>query len=148
MAADAWLLYGKAKELLGLKAIDLSGTGDTFKCDLVTSGYTPDLVNHTAYTDISGNVVAGSGYATFTMTVTWTLAGTTVTWDSDNPQYSASGGSIVARYAVMWNDTVTTPVADPLMCYSLLDNSPADISISDGNTGTISISASGVFQAS
>ena len=143
MAADAWLVYASAKEWIGDGTIDLDD--DTFKVDLVTSGYTPNLTSHTAYTDISGNVVSGNGYATFTATVTWTKSGGTITWDMDNPNYAASGGNIVARYAVTWDDTVTTPTADPLICYSLLDNSPANITITDGNTGTITISSSGVF---
>lgn len=146
MAADAWLVYASAKEWIGDGTIDLDD--DTFKVDLVTSSYTPDLVNHTDITDISAAIVSGNGYATFTATVTWTKSGSTITFDSDNPNYSASGGNIVARYAVYWDDTVASPTADPLLCYSLLDNSPANITITDGNTGTITISTSGVFQLS
>jgi hypothetical protein len=62
--------------------------------------------------------------------------------------FTASGGSITARYAVIDDDTVTTPVADPLVCYSLLDNSPADLTATDGNTFTVQMNASGIFTLS
>ena len=142
MAADAWLIYHSAKEYIGDNTIDLDN--DTFVCDLVTSAYTPSLSTHTAKSDLGANIVSGNGYASDTLVVTWVQSGGTVTFDSDDATYTASGGSITARYAVIWDDTTTSPV-DALLCYSLLDNAPADVSVTDGNTLTVQMNASGVF---
>lgn len=143
MAADAWLIYHSAKEWIGDGTIDLDG--DTFIMGLSTSSYTPSLSTHTDITDVTGSEVSGNGYARDTLAVTWVESGGTVTFDSDDGAFTASGGSITARYAWIFDDTVTTPTADPLICYSLLDNSPADVSVTDGNTLTVEINASGVF---
>jgi len=54
--------------------------------------------------------------------------------------WTASGGSITARYAVIYNSTT-----GGLIGYSLLDNSPADVTATTGNTFTVSPNASGIF---
>ena len=59
--------------------------------------------------------------------------------------FTASGGSIVCRFAVIDDDTVSSPVTDPLVCFSLLDNAPADVTATDTNTLTIAMNASGIF---
>ena len=146
MAADAWVLHDKAKEYMGDATIDLDA--DTFKFALFLS------TSNVATTSIDGiaaatNEVTGNGYAQITATsVTWTESGGTVTFDAADPVWTASGGSIVARFAVIYDDTVTTPVADPIIAHCLLDNTPADVTATDGNTLTIALSANGIFQSS
>lgn len=144
MAASNWIVYSSFKEFLGDGTIDLDG--DTFIMGLAASGYTPALT-HSGIADIT-NELSGSGYARKTLTPTWTLTTDTATFDCDDQVWTASGGPITARYAFIFDDTVTTPVADPLVCYSLLDTTPADVTATDGNTLTISINASGVFTLS
>lgn len=137
--------YDSFKEYLGDGTIDLDG--DTFKVLLTSSAYTPNAGTHTTLTDIT-NELSGNGYARQTLTsVTWTEASGTVTFDSADPQWTASGGSIVARYWVLYDDTPTSP-ADPLIAYGLLDNTPADVTTTDGNTLTASVNASGWFDLS
>ncbi|MEO7836209.1 MAG: hypothetical protein ABIS21_01045 [Acidimicrobiales bacterium] len=69
------------------------------------------------------------------------LAGTTtVTVDiTTDPVWTASGGSIVARYAVIYE------VAGRVLCYALLDSTPADVTATTGNTLTVAANASGLF---
>jgi hypothetical protein len=50
----------------------------------------------------------------------------------------------VARYAVIYDDTPTSP-ADPLVAYCLLDTSPADVTAVDTRTLTLQIAAGGIF---
>lgn len=145
MAADKWLIYHGFKEYAGDGSIDMDG--DTFKVTLHTSASNAaDLT-----TDLHGSItneVTGNGYAEQTLTsVTWTRVTATVTYDSANSAYTASGGSIVARFAVIYDDTPTSP-ADPNVCYSLLDNTPADVTVTDGNTLTLEMNASGILTVS
>lgn len=144
MAADAWITYGSYSEKVGNKEIDLGG--DAFKMALVLSGYTPDPAADDEYADISAYEHAeGTGYTTggAAMTgVTWTRSGRTSAFKASAVQWTASGGSLVARYAVIYDDTVA---GKPLVAYCLLDNSPADVTVTDGNILKITPNAAGVF---
>ena len=142
MAADAWDFYNMFREYLGDGTIDLDG--DTFLMGLVTSSYTPDMDAHSALGDIT-NEVSGNGYSRDTLVATWVRSTVTVTFDSDDGAFVASGGSIVCRRAFIYDDTVSSPEADVLVCLSLLDNSPADVTVTDGNTLTVQIHGSGIF---
>jgi hypothetical protein len=82
-----------------------------------------------------------NGYTTGGIAITLTLAGTTtVTVDiSTDPVWTASGGSITARFAVIYE------VGGNVLCYALLDSTPADVTATTGNTLTVAANASGVF---
>jgi len=149
MAADAWVIHDKFKEYLGDGTIDMDG--DAFKMALFLS------TSNIATTSIDGlaaatnQVANGLGYTTggeAVVSPTWVEAAGTVTFDCVDQVWTAAGGSIVARFAGIYDDTVTTPVADPIVCHSLLDNTPADVTATDTNTLTIAINASGVFTIS
>ena len=130
--------YNSWKEDL-VKDVDLGS--DVFKMLLTTSTYTPSA-SHSTISDIT-NEVSGNGYARYThTTVTSSQTSGTLTFDIDDAEFTASGGSIVARYWVIFDDTVT---GDPLVAYGLLDNTPADVTATDGNTLTANINASGLF---
>ena len=144
MAAGTFTLYDTVAELLGDGTIDLDT--NTFKLMLATSSYTPSAA-HDEYADVSGAEVAnGNGYTTggqALTTVTWSQTSGVATFDSDDVVWTASGGSITARYAVLYDDTST---GDKLIGYVLLDTTPADVTATDGNTLTIAPSANGWFQ--
>ncbi len=65
-----------------------------------------------------------------------------VKFDVDDVVWTAGAVSIVARYAVIYDDTHAT---DALVCWALLDNSPANVTATTGNTLTVAIHANGVF---
>ena len=70
-----------------------------------------------------------------------TLSGTT-TVTVDDPAdmvWTASGGSITARFGVLYES------AGDVVAYFLLDSTPADVTATDGNTLTIALNASGIF---
>lgn len=146
MAANAWEFYNSFKEYMGDGTIDMDDNAGTFTVALVTSAYT-FAATHTQRSDFSANEVSGSGYATYSLTVTWVESAGTVTWDSDDATFTASGGSITARRAIIYDDSTTTPV-DALVCSSLLDNTPADVSVTDGNTLTVAMAGTGIFTLS
>lgn len=140
MAAATFTLYDSFVELVADGSIDLDT--DTFKLSLHTSTYTPS-VSHSTTADLTNEVTQANGYltggATLT-TVTWGQTSGTATFDSDPVQWTASGGSITARYAVLYSSTGTE-----LIGYVLLDSAPADVTATDGNTFTVTPNASGWF---
>jgi hypothetical protein len=115
---------------------------DTFIMGLTTSSYTPSQTTHALIADIT-NEVSGNGYSRQTLgSVTSNRSGAVLTFDFANPVFTASGGSIVARYWFIFDDTLAS---DPLVAYGLIDQTPADVTTTDGNTLTIQVNASGLF---
>ncbi len=146
MAANALVFYDDFKLQLGNGTQDLDT--DSFKVALFTSSYTPAPATDVTYSLLTGEVANANGYTTGGVTltsVTWTESGGTATFDSADPAWTASGGSITARYAVLYNGT---DAANNLIGYVLLDNTPADVTVTDGNTLTIQVAATGWFTLS
>jgi len=122
-------------------------TSDSFIMLLTTSSYTPNVDTHTVLGDVT-NELSGNGYGRETLTtVTWTESSGTATFDADDPVFTASGGSIVARFYVIYDDTVASPVK-PLVCHGLLDDTPANVTATNGNTLTVQLNGSGLFTLS
>lgn len=145
MPAGTFTLYNSVAEWIADGTIDLDT--HSFKIALLDSGYTPSGA-HDEYADVSGDEIAnGNGYTTGGGTlasVTWTRSSGVATFDSADFVWTASGGSIVARYAVIYDDTVS---GDPLIGYVLLDTAPADLTATSGNTMTVGPhAANGWFQ--
>ena len=146
MAADAWVVHDKIKEYIGNKVVDFDNDSFIIILCLSTSNIATTSVD--AYATVTNEVATANGYTQGTKSLaspTWTESAGTVTFDAADVVWTASGGSITARFAAIYDDTVASPVADPVVCHSLLDNSPADVTATDGNTLTISMNASGIF---
>ncbi len=138
MAADAWVFHDEYKEFLGDGTVNMAT--DNFEMRLYDSGSNVNdttIGNATTVTD----ELSGNGYTPYSMSTTWTRSGGTVTFDSDDASYTASGGSISTRFAAVV-DTSTTP--DLVVCHSLLDNAPSNVTVTDGNILTIQINAAGI----
>lgn len=147
MTADAWAVYDVFLEQLGNELHDFDV--DTIKVALFTSTYSPDTANDVSLSALSGELAGGNGYTAggqALTTVTWNAATGTLTFDSDNPAWTASGGDLIFRYAVIYNSSAGG--TNDLICYSLLDNTPDDITVTDGNTFTLEMNASGIFTIS
>jgi hypothetical protein len=113
---------------------------DTWKMALFLS--TSNLgAASTTYAGVTNEVAQAFGYLTGGITIVLTLAGTTtVTVDiATDPVWTAGGGSITARFAAIYE------VGGNVLCFSTLDNAPADVTATDGNTLTVAANASGVF---
>lgn len=95
----------------------------------------------TTYAGLTNEHANANGYTTGGNAVTLSRTGTTtVTFDTTDPAvWTASGGSIVARFGVLYE------VGGNVVAYFLLDSTPADVTVTTGNTLTITINASGVF---
>ncbi len=141
MAAGAWTFTngGRTKLLDGTFDID----SDTYKMALFLS--TSNLgASSTTYAGATNEHANANGYTTGGISVALTLSGTTtVTVDvTTDPVWTASGGSIVARFAAIYE------VSGNILCYCLLDSTPADVTATTGNTLTVAANASGVFTLS
>lgn len=87
----------------------------------------------TTYAGVTNEHANANGYTTGGIAVAFTLAGTTSVTASftSNPVWTATGGSITARFAAIYE------LSGDIAFYCLLDNTPADVTATAGNTLTI-----------
>jgi hypothetical protein len=137
MAAGTWTLTNTGRTSLLNGTFDLDT--DTFKMALFLS--TSNIgASSTTYAGLTNEHANANGYTTGGTSVTLSLSGTTtVMVDSTDAVWTASGGSITARFAVIYE------VSGNVLAYCLLDSTPADVTATTGNTLTVAINASGVF---
>lgn len=132
-------LSNKCKFLLASKVIDFAN--DSFKIILMDTGFTFNKDTHHGYADVSASELStGNGYTQNTKI----LAGVAVTEDDtddrcevtwDNVTWTASGGSIgPTPGAIIYDDTVTTPTADPIIGFI---DFGGDQTQADGGVATI-----------
>lgn len=129
----------KLKYLLAKGVIDFSA--DTFKGILMQSGFVFSADTHHGYADVSANELApvngytagGATLAGVTVTENDTDDRCDVTWN--NVTWLAAGGSIgPSPGMIIYDDTVTTPTADPVVGYI---DFGGDQTQADGGTATI-----------
>ena len=146
-AAGKWKLYEQAKLDIANGLMDLDT--HSYKIALFTSASNCNtLSGTTTLASLTNQVATANGYTQNSKAVTLTTAnsGGTITVDeTTNPTWTANGGSITARFAVIYNDTHASKQA---LCVCLLDTAPADVTATDGNTFTITQNASGIFTIS
>lgn len=138
MAAGNWTFTngGRTSLLDGTFDID----SDTWKMALFLS--TSNIgASSTTYAGVTNEVANGSGYTTGGASVALTLSGTTTVTVAITtaPVWTASGGDITARFAVIYE------VGGNVLCYALLDSTPADVTATDGNTLTVGSDGGTVF---
>jgi hypothetical protein len=139
MAAGTWTFPDGARTRMLNGTFDFDT--DTFKIALFLSTSNIGAAS-TTYAGVTNEHANANGYTTGGISLgALTLAGTT-TVTVDDPAdavWTASGGSITARFAVLYEN------AGDVVCYCLLDSAPADVTATDGNTLTIAFHASGIF---
>lgn len=151
MAAGKYKAYENTKKRIGDGTIDFDT--NTFKeaLFLSTSNCNTLSVGTGLLADLTNQHANANGYTTggITLTaVTWTQSSGTATFTAANPVWTASGGSIVARFSVIYQSGTVNGVTDALVCVSLMDTSPADVTATTGNTLTITHNASGILTLS
>lgn len=138
MAAGSWTIYNEFKETLGKKTLDM--VNDAFKVALFTSASNAGAATLATaqYATLTNQVANANGYTTTGTSVTpsWTRSTGTVTFDTSDATWTAAGGSIVARIAVVYDNTSTNK---DLIAYCLLDATPADVTTTDGNSLTLQV---------
>lgn len=139
MAAGAWTFTDAARTYLLNGTFDLDT--DTFYMALFLSTSNIGAAS-TTYAGLTNEHSNANGYTTGGISLgQLALSGTTtVTVDeTTNPVWTASGGPITARFAVIYES------GGSVLCYCLLDSTPADVTATDGNTFTVNFHASGIF---
>lgn len=139
-----WYNKGKGKIVGGTVDFD---TID-LRIALTTSTYTPDAAAHDYLDDITNEVAGGTGYARYALVNDAKSEPTAGTWmlDSDDPTWTASGGSIVARYWILYSHDGAGDASSELIAYGLLNSAAADVTTTDGNVLTINVPATGWFR--
>ena len=146
MAASAWVTYDDFQEWIGDAHAGMDSI--TFKMALFLSTSNADTGTNALYGDLTNEHANGNGYTTGGETlasVTWTETGGTATFDCADEVWTASVGSITARFAVIYASGTVAGRASPLVCRCTLDDSPADVTATAGNTLTVAINASGIM---
>lgn len=128
MAAGNWTFTDAGRTALLNGTFDLDS--DSFKMALFRS--TSNLgASSTTFAGVTDECNTG-GYTAGGITVTLGLSGTTtVSVTCSDPTWTASGTSLVARYAAVYE------VGGNILCYCLLDSTPADVTVTVGNTLTV-----------
>lgn len=140
--------YDKFKEYFGDGTIDLDT--DVFRAMLMNSSHTFAPAN-TVRTDVSANQISnGNGYTQATGggtgksigTVTWGETSGTVTFDTPDVSWTASGGTIDATDLVVFSDDAATDE----LCWSVdFDVNTTPLSAGDNTDFLITVNASGWF---
>lgn len=148
MAANAWTLYDKFLETMGEEGHNLET--DTIMCALFLDTSDCDTTSEIDYAGLTNEHAGANGYSVGGEELTGPeiseAAGTTTFDATGDAVWTASGGSIICRFAVVYNSSHAG--ANDLICFTTLDNTPQDVTVTDGNTLTVSLNASGVFTIS
>src|SRR5204862_7956960 len=137
MAATAWTATNNTRTKI------LDGTlvsSDSYKMALLLSTSNIGAAS-TTYAGLTNEVANANGYTTGGIAVALTLSGTTTVTAAMTtaPVWTASGGSITARFAVIYE------VGGNVLCYCTLDSTPADVTATAGNTLTVGANGATVY---
>lgn len=152
MAAGKFKVYDLAKKRLMDGTFDLDS--NSFKAALFTSASNANtLSGSNILADLTNEVANANGYTTGGVAltgVTWTqVAGTTTfSYTGSSLTWTASGGSIVGRFLVIYANGTLNGFVNPILAICLLDTTPGDITISNGVTFTLNPNGSGAFTVS
>jgi hypothetical protein len=149
MAAGKWKIYDLAKKALADGTFDLDGS--TFKVTLHSSASNANTLSTAlAFSNITNELSTANGYTAggVAVTPTWTNSAGTETYDTTDATWTASGGSITARFAVLRGVGTLNGTIDPILAVCLLDVAPADVTATTGNPFTIQMNVSGLFTLS
>lgn len=154
MVASSWQFYNSFRRYMSTTqsagvGIDLSA--DEFLMALYTSAAaaTIDDVEISVLGSLTGQVANGNGYLTGGKTlagVTWSTGATTATmrFDVTSPIWTAGGGDVAdIKYAVIYRNGASAGL-DKVIVHSRL--TADQFTVSNGNTLTITVAATGVFE--
>jgi len=145
MAANPIVLYDIFLEKLhdGLHSLNAD---DVIKVALLLVGYVPNSAADVDFAVIDANEHANAnGYTTGGVTVVASIvvAAGVLTLDFADAEWTAAGGNIVARNAVVYNSSAGG--SDDLIGYILMDNAPADVTATVGNDLKVQPHVDGVY---
>ena len=145
MASGKWQRYDYVAQYLEDGTIDFDT--DALKVALFLVAGNANTLTLQKYGDVTQEHANGNGYLTGGVTVTGSVikTGSKGAFDITDPSWTASGGNIVARFAVAYVNATKNGVVKPLIAFCLLDTTPADVTCLDGNTLLVTIAATGLL---
>ena len=126
--------------------IDLKN--NTFKVTLHGPQFLASVDTHTVFADVVDELATGTGYTNggqILTNVTLSLDYATVTFDCDDPTWTATGGDLTAHYFVIRKDGTVSAVVNPLIGYGRLDTTPAGVTALAGHPLSILVNQKGLF---
>jgi glucosamine 6-phosphate synthetase-like amidotransferase/phosphosugar isomerase protein len=145
MAAGKWKLYECAK--LAINKGEVNFNAHSFKINLyrsISNADTLAIATITQLSDITSQTLTANGYVQNNKAVTITVtnsAGTITVDETTNPTWTATGGTIVFQYAVIYDDS---HASDLPICVCKLNES-GNITLAQNNRIEINIDLSGLF---
>ena len=140
MAVGTWADVNSFIHRMGAGDIDVDT--NALKIALCSSASNIDATVET-YAALIGELATANGYTNggeALTTVAWSQTTGDEALTADDVVWTASGGAITARFAVVYDST-----SGYIIAFLLLDDTPADVSAPDGQTFTIDLSNNGVF---
>ena len=152
MASGKWKAYDFAKKYFADGTHDMDATANwTITLFLSTSNANTLSVGTGIYGDLTNEHANANGYTTGGVALTgetWTRSGSILTFDANDASWTATAGSIIARFGVIYANATLNGIVKPLLCVSLLDTTPADVTATAGNTFPITMNAAGILTLS
>lgn len=142
-----FILYDNALKNIQEGVIAIESASSDLIVLLATSTYAPDVATDEFIDDVT-NELSGSGYSRQTLTGVTFAKQVDDSWmlDANNPEFSAIGGNLTARYFVVAYNVGAGDADKPLIGFGLLDATPADVVTTDGNTLTINFNELGLYR--
>lgn len=129
---------------------DLDNAAMTLTGALFLSTSNVATTSNLRYGDLTNEVTTANGYTQGGVALTgvsFTRATRTGTFTSSSVQWTASGGSITARFFVIYANATLNGIVKPVIGYCLLDSTPADVTATSGQPFIVTPNAStGWFQ--
>src|SRR5215471_7789418 len=150
-------LYGKlganvfGGEVSG-DAAQMDYLSDTVRATLHNNTYVPNIDVDEAFTDATNELSTANGYtangvALASKTTSYNATGNVTTYSAAAFSWTAAGGSLVFRYVVFHDDTVSTgPPAKPLLGYIDVTGS-GNFTLNDTLTFTVTPGGNGLWTA-
>jgi hypothetical protein len=138
MAAGNWTFTNATR---GLITDGTLATGDTYKMALLTNSSNIGAAT-TTFAGVTGEVgTTNTGYTTGGESITLQQSGTTTVTVviQTAPVWTAGSADLTARFACIYE------VGGNVLCYALLDATPADVTATEGNTLTVGSDGGTVF---
>lgn len=146
MSAQAWKIYNKAKKKIGNGSLLLSAT--VFRMTLHTSASNAASLTLSTYASLTSEVTEANGYSSSGKACTsevWTVGASAKQYkfDVDDLIWTGTGGTIPnIKFAVIWISGASANARHVLAVASLTSS---QFTLSQNNTLTLTINASGVF---
>jgi hypothetical protein len=148
----AFTMFGKfGANVLGGEiagdAFQMDWLSDVIKHTLHTNTWVPNIDTNEVFADATNELATANGYTAggataANKTVAYNATGNVTTFSHDDVSWTAAGGSLVFRYVVGWRDGTV----DPLIGYTDAQ-AGGNLTLADGSTFTLDITASGLFTA-